>query len=119
MSWLILGGLVCLGCGVLVCASPSLAATHTRTYTTDGHVYVVEYDVEDTGSYAVPLTLPVGQPHYNATITVSEVVEGRQQLVTAPFAGQWTPRGCFEDDPESLVKEALERRQQGEEGQSR
>ena len=80
--------------------------THERTWAEHGHVYVVSYRVERPGM-SIPLTNLPGGVHYDASITVFRVVEGRHQRV-ASFDGQYTDEGCFEDDPKALVQWALE-----------
>ena len=46
-------------------------------------------------------------PHYDATITVYKVVDGKKERVTEPFSGTWTAKGCFEDSPDTLVNMAI------------
>jgi hypothetical protein len=76
-----------------------------RTYQGDGHFYIIHFTY-DAGLSMIPATSPVGQLHYSALITVSEIVNGAKKEI-ATFNGQYTERGCFEDDPQTLVEMAL------------
>lgn len=77
-----------------------------RKVTYSNAFYIVTYEYNK--SYAsIPATMPQGQPHYAATITVSEVVDGVKARVCEPFSGSYTENGCFEDDPKMLVEKAL------------
>jgi hypothetical protein len=81
-----------------------------RTYENYGHFYVVHFSYT-TRSYSVPATMS-GQPHYSATISVYEVLNGGKKLLSE-FEGKYTEKGCFEDDPKSLVKYAIEKAKGG------
>lgn len=84
-------------------------ATNTiteRTCEYKGKIYIVEYQYND-GYFSVPLTNPLGAPHYDARITVYEIDRGRRKQIAETFNGQYVEGGCFEDRPESLVKRAL------------
>lgn len=82
-----------------------------RTYTYSNRFFVVCYDY-CTDYYMIPATLPPGEPHYSATITVYEVIKGEKIKVCEPFSGQYIEKGCFEDAPESLVQQALKIKEQ-------
>jgi hypothetical protein len=84
--------------------SAAFAATAQRTYQEAGHFYVIDFDYS-TDYATIPLTNPPGQPHYNAEITVYEIVDGNKKQL-AIFGGQYTANGCFEDDPKYLVDKA-------------
>jgi hypothetical protein len=90
-----------------VCAYAQLSQTYMRTFEADGHFYVIEYFVGSNADVRGPSTLRA-QPHYAATIQVFEVLNGRRMLIAKPFGGIWTPDGCFEDEPQALVKQAYE-----------
>ena len=90
--------------------------TIERPYETDGHLYLVEYHVHQDDSYTVP-AVRGGQPHYAATITVFEIVHGARHAIASPFPGQWTERGCFEDDPAALVSFARQQATRSHKGQ--
>ena len=81
---------------------------HKRFVVVDEKSYKVHYRVDTGGMMFVPSTNPPGQLHYSAKITVFMLVEDRGEVaLTEPFPGQWTPAGCFEDNPEMLVRKAL------------
>lgn len=67
--------------------------------------YIVEYRYKKCGVHFMPAILGA-QPHFFATITVRH--RGKDIAV---FDGQYTEKGCFEDDPEMLVKKALKIRE--------
>jgi hypothetical protein len=77
-----------------------------RTLAIEHHFYIVDYEYNPDYS-EVPLTNPPGTPHYDATITISEVVDGRKKAVGSPFGGKYTLGGCYEDDPSTLIESAL------------
>jgi hypothetical protein len=80
----------------------------TRTYNDSTGWYHIEFDY-DTRFATAPLTYPQGQPHYQAIISVYHIIEMRDSLLCQPFDGKYTEKGCFEDDPASLVAQAKER----------
>lgn len=84
-----------------------------RTVTYSNRFFVISYDY-NTSSCLIPLTYPPGEPHYSATITVYEVIKGEKIKVCEPFSGQYIEKGCFEDNPETLVKQALKNKEQEE-----
>lgn len=96
----------------LLFAALSFAEVHERRATVDGRKYIVKYDVpmcnppKEYGNCMlfVPSTMPAGQPHYSATISV---FDNKKIQVGQAFPGQWTHDGCFEDDPVALVEKAL------------
>ena len=79
-----------------------------RTVDIGKHSYAVEYQVCDEGCMvAVPATYPPGQPHYAARVKVFEIKSGERTPIGKEFGAEWTPKGCFEDDPHWLVQLAL------------
>lgn len=94
-----------VGCICLLSAGVALSAQAQRAYQNSGHFYIIDFDY-NTEWATVPVTNPPGQPHYSAKITVSEIVDGEKKEL-ATFGGQYTEKGCFEDDPASLVTQAL------------
>ena len=88
----------------LVLTSTAFAGEAERTYQADGHFYVINF-VYDPMYAFVPAVIGNAQAHYDAKISVYEVVNGEKQLI-ASFGGQYTENGCFEDDPKSLVEYA-------------
>ncbi len=113
----------------LLCATLSFAEVHERRVTVHGREWLVQYDVGaceapkfENCTVSVPATMPPGQPHYSAKITVIDTgmisstcsgvvvtcaVYGEKIQVGQTFSGQWTPDGCFEDDPVALVEKVL------------
>ena len=89
--------------------------THERTVVVDKDTYLVRYEVPDCSApdwsgctSSVPATMPPGQPHYGATITVFKIAaKGEKVQLGQSFGGQWTDKGCFEDDPKTLTEYAL------------
>ena len=80
----------------------------TRTVTVEGTEYQVVYEYQPM--YAtIPLTNPPGAPHYTAVIQIKRFENGQFVNLGESFGGQYTDNGCFEDDPETLVKELLKR----------
>jgi len=90
--------------GFLLGAAPQ-SATSLRTWHHAGRTFVVLFEVAADAAIFVPLTSPLGQPHTAARITIYERAEGRLLQRGAAFDGYWTPQGCFEDDPETLVSQ--------------
>lgn len=79
--------------------------TAERTVEIPGHYYVVRYEY----SPAVA-TIPAifgAKSHYQADIEVFEVVDGSKLQIGKTFPGVYVDGGCFEDKPETLVKQAL------------
>lgn len=104
----------------------AFATIHERKVVVDGKHYLVSYDVydcdpprEERGCLVEMPALAGAQPHSSASITVVEVQTGKIlphstiqwpsaiKIQVASFPGKWTPNGCFEDDPATLVKYAL------------
>jgi len=79
--------------------------TRERTVERNDGFYVVQYDYSTQGVIMIP-AVGGGQAHYDAEITVFKVQDGKKKRI-ARFSGQYTDRGCFEDDPNSLVDRAL------------
>ena len=86
-----------------------LTEYHERTWQDATGFYVIGFDVDMT-SVSIPMTNPPGQSHYAARITVAQIVDGRKHVLDT-FYGQWTPGGCFEDDPATLVRITLGRQE--------
>jgi hypothetical protein len=51
--------------------------------------------------------MPEGVPHYDATITVFRVVDGKTERVCEPWRGVFTDGKCYEDNLADLVAKAL------------
>ena len=78
-----------------------------RSVFVDGRFYKINYEYQP--QYAmVPLTSPPGQPHYTAVIQVYVLKENGFTKVGESFGGYYTDAGCFEDDPTTLVNQAIE-----------
>lgn len=77
-----------------------------RTVEIPGHYYVVRYEY-GTGLATIPATTNA-QVHYEATILVFEVINGKKKQIGHSFSGQYTDKGCWEDRPEDNIKYALE-----------
>lgn len=82
-----------------------------RSAIVEGKLFVVQYNYYPYGAITVPATNPVGQAHYSSIITVIDA-EGKH---VASFNGQYTEKGCFEDEPKMLVEKALKLRQEQQE----
>jgi hypothetical protein len=83
----------------------SYAIQASRNYQDETGFYVIDFDF-DNSYYLVPATNPPGQPHYQATITVYQIVDGKKIIIGESFDGQYTEKGCFEDDPKYLIDKA-------------
>lgn len=81
--------------------------TATRNYSDSTGFYVIHFAYND-GYARVPATNPPGAPHYDATITVSRVIDGKEVQIGKPFGGTYVEGGCFEDASDYLVKLAKE-----------
>lgn len=86
--------------------------TAERTYQDGTGFYIINF-VYNTSYCTIPATNPPGQPHYGATITVYEIIDGKKQIIGESFGGTYTEKGCFEDAPDFLVKNAKKLRTQG------
>lgn len=84
---------------------PNEIAHDSRNYQDDTGFYVIEFEYY-TGSCMVPATIPLGKPHYAATITVYQIIDGKKVMIGKPFDGQYIPGGCFEDASDYLVEKA-------------
>jgi uncharacterized protein YxeA len=79
----------------------------TREVRIDGVDYVVQYEYDEKGVYTVPSTMPLGKPHYNATVTVYKK-NGKDLQFVDSSRGVYVLGGpCFEDVPKDLVEYAL------------
>lgn len=81
-----------------------LALAQRKLKCADG-VYIVEY-LYNTAWATVP-AVRGGKVHYDAKIMVYKVEKKKRTQVGASFSGKYTMEGCFEDDPEALVRYAL------------
>jgi hypothetical protein len=89
---------------IFVLSSAAYAADAERTYQGDGHFYIIHFTYNT--EFAMIPSVVGAQPHYTASITVSEIIDGAKKEISS-FGGQYTEKGCFEDDPKSLVEQAL------------
>lgn len=64
--------------------------------------YLIIYETNSFSLVTEPATWNA-QPHYRANLRIFDS-EGR---LLSEQPGEWTPNGCFEDDPVRLVREAL------------
>ena len=80
--------------------------TATRNHQGTNGYYVVQFEY-DEAQYMRPATSPPGVPHYDATITVFRVVDGKQEQVGEPWRGQFTDGKCYEDNLADIVAQAL------------
>ena len=90
---------------ILLAALSVTAETKTikRNFIEGENTFVVEYEYDPDSSAMVPLTFPLGKPHYGATIRVT--LHG--QKFGNEFDGQVVPGGgCFEDTPGDMVDKA-------------
>lgn len=72
-----------------------------RTFVEGNNTFVVRYEY-DPRFCTIPATIPPGQPHYSARISVT--LNGNP--FGNPFNGEVTPNGCFEDVPSDMVDKA-------------
>jgi hypothetical protein len=78
-----------------------------RTVRVDSSWYIVVYDYNANFSWGVS-TVPPPPPHYPATISVYRLDGDGKMLIRDEMEGTYVPGdGCFEDDPEHWVREAL------------
>lgn len=89
--------------------------TAERTYQDSTGFYIIHFEY-DASFCTIPDTYPSGQPHYQAMITVYQIIDGAKVVIGESFGGQYTEKGCFEDDPTYLVATAkkLGRKERGE-----
>lgn len=80
-----------------------LASHQERTLIVSNVLYVVKYDLKSTAHYSVPLTNPLGQPHYPCKTTVW--IGGTNRISSVD--SEWTENGCFEDSPMLVIGAAL------------
>jgi hypothetical protein len=67
--------------------------------------YVIQFSYNDEFCM-IPATYPPGCPHYDATITVYQIKNGKRELLGEPFGGTFTGGKCYEDEPGYLVRRA-------------
>lgn len=48
--------------------------------------------------------------HYDALVSVYRVINNYKELISAPIEGCYVPKGCYEDQPENYIREALKRK---------
>jgi len=83
--------------------------THERVAIVEKRIFIVQfYVLGGVPSFDTLVNGPDNQEHWHAEITILEVVNGEKVKLAGPFEGVWTERGCFEDDPEAIVKRWLE-----------
>jgi hypothetical protein len=75
------------------------------TYKDSSGFYVIKFVYNDTYCM-IPATYPAGCPHYSATITVYEVMDGDTVVIGKPFPGTYTGGKCYEDEPAGLIDQA-------------
>ena len=80
--------------------------TVTKNYQDTDGFFVVQFDYDDAW-FSRPATMPEGVPHYDATITVFRVVDGKTERVCEPWRGVFTDGKCYEDNLADLVAKAL------------
>ncbi len=80
--------------------------TVTKNYQDTDGFFVVQFDYNDAWFWR-PATMPEGVPHYDATITVFRVVDGKTERVCEPWRGVFTDGKCYEDNLADLVAKAL------------
>lgn len=86
--------------GVSANADLGVIDNGARTRTTkgmDGHTYVEMYSIAE-GDFLwsfVPSTIPPGNPHYNAKVTLYRK-DGQNLIKIGERNGQWIDGGCFE-----------------------
>jgi len=67
-------------------------------------LYIVKYTKISEG-FSVPATYPAGQPHHSCICVVYFMDE---DLRIGEMPAQWTPNGCFEDNPQMIAEQVLE-----------
>lgn len=80
--------------------------TVTKNYQDTDGFFVVQFGYDDAW-FSRPATMPEGVPHYDATITVFRVVDGKTERVCEPWRGVFTDGKCYEDNLADLVAKAL------------
>lgn len=81
-----------------------------RTFADNTGYYIVKYSYNPDGTFYVPATSPYGKPHWPCIIDVYRSDNALDPIcvrVCDTFKGQFTEDGCFEDNPENVVKQAL------------
>lgn len=77
-----------------------------RNYTLQGTNYLARFRYR-TGAAFVPLTNPLGQPHYEAKANLYRVeASGNLTTIGEDIPCQYTENGCFEDGIEALLRGA-------------
>lgn len=67
--------------------------------------FSIEYTFGE--SCYVPLTSPLGQLHYDATIAVFKLNDGKREQIGGSIDGTYVEKGCFEDIPCNWVDQAI------------
>lgn len=81
------------------------ASNATRNYQYGKRFFVIEFERNE--DWCTVPAIANAQPHWGAKISVFEIINGKQILVCDPFDGEYTAKGCFEDDPKMLVEKAI------------
>ena len=85
--------------------SMNTIVTSEKNYNDSTGFYVIRFDYDDSW-WTIPATYPPGPPHYDATITVYQIKDGKKEVLGEPFVGFFTDGKCYEDEPGYLVRKA-------------
>lgn len=87
------------------------AETIERSCTVSNRQWLVKYEFNPDGYCTIPLTNPLGQPHYPCRVFVfrKSTAGDFSALISEgkPFDGVVTRKGCFEDNPEDMVRRVM------------
>jgi len=76
--------------------------TATKSYQDTRGFYIVQFEYSNS-FYTRPATSPLGCPHYDATITVFKIKDGKPVQVGKSWQGTFTDGRCYEDKLSDLV----------------
>ncbi len=98
---------------LILCAGMQLQAqtfesemqTDEITFSDSTGFFIIRFVYD--GSYcSIPATYPAGCPHYDATVIVSQVTDGKEKKLGDQFQWTYTKQKCYEDNPATLVRYA-------------
>lgn len=100
----------CMGTGTGIISlgwNPPMSKQERGVYL-HGHHWTVKYAVDMSHGFVPAVAGPdANNSHYDAKVTV--FLDGSEPLqIGKTFDGMWTDKGCFEDDPATLVEKALD-----------
>jgi hypothetical protein len=94
---------------IILCAGIQLQAqsmkTDEVTFSDSTGFFTINF-VYNEARCTIPLTYPAGCPHYDAEVTVNQIIDGKPILLGKPFPWTYTKQKCYEGNPATLVRYA-------------